>query len=485
MNGANLYFPKQFNIGTDSSHDTLIVGLINSGMYISIGVLGAWISDPINIRIGRRGAIVVGSVVCLISNIASALSQNWPSLLAFRFALGIGLGLNNATASVYAAECAPAYIRGGLAVSWQMFTAFGVFLGFVANVVVYDYGPNTWRVQLAAPFLPTVPLILLLFTCPDSPMWYLKKGARYDRAFQALRILRNSELQAAKELYAIYLQRQAKGESGVGQGFLTKLVELFTVPRIRRATLAAYTLMFSQQLCGINIIAFYSSSIFSDAGFSTFGALLASCVFGFVNFIGAFPAVWTMDTLGRRSLLLWTLPFMAVTMFAAGMSFSIPSDNMAHFGLLATLIYLFCAEYSPGMGPVPNTYSAEVFPLSHRELGMSMAIASASIWASVLSFTFPKILAALKPQGAFLLYAALNVLAFVLVFLVVPETRQKTLDELDEVFSIPTRKFVKHQTTEYLPWVWRRYLFGQKHAELRPLLLTEGYHAVDQYDEDD
>lgn len=90
--------------------------------------------------------------------------------------------------------------------------------------------------------------------------------------------------------------------------------------------------------------------IFSEAGFSTFGALLASCVFGFVNFIGAFPAVWTMDTLGRRSLLLLTLPFMALTMLAAGLSFSVPTHNPAHFGLLATFIYLFCALYSPGMG---------------------------------------------------------------------------------------------------------------------------------------
>ena len=80
------------------------------------------------------------------------------------------------------------------------------------------------------------------------------------------------------------------------------------------------------------------------------GALVASCVFGFVNFIGAFPAIWSMDSLGRRSLLLLTLPLMALTMLFAGLSFSIPPENAAHFGLLATLIYLFCALYSPGMG---------------------------------------------------------------------------------------------------------------------------------------
>lgn len=93
-----------------------------------------------------------------------------------------------------------------------------------------------------------------------------------------------------------------------------------------------------------------SVQIFSDAGFSTFGALVASCVFGFVNFVGAFPAVWSMDSFGRRALLLLTLPLMAGTMLAAGLSFALPAGTSAHFGLLATLIYLFCALYSPGMG---------------------------------------------------------------------------------------------------------------------------------------
>jgi hypothetical protein len=201
--------------------------------------------------------------------------------------------------------------------------------------------------------------------CPESPAWYLKHGERWDLAFASLRQLRNTELQAAKELYSTYRQRaiKSKGLTQEHVSFVGKVRDLVTVPRIRRATTASYVVMLSQQLCGINIISFYSSTIFSAAGFSDFGALLASCIFGFVNFVGAFPAVWTMDTLGRRSLLLLTLPLMAATMLAAGLSFNIPADNPAHFGLLATLIYLFCALYSPGMGPVPSTYSAEVFPL--------------------------------------------------------------------------------------------------------------------------
>ena len=184
----------------------------------------------------------------------------------------------------------------------------------------------------------------MVYMCPESPAWLLKNGDRFDLAFRSLCKLRNTELQASKELYSTYLQRIAKSKTMKQQDitFTRKICDLFVVPRIRRATLASFVVMISQQLCGINIISFYSSTIFSDAGFSDFGALLASCVFGFVNWLGAFPAVWTMDTLGRRSLLLLTLPLMAVTMLATGLSFKIPEDNAAHFGLLATLIYLFC-----------------------------------------------------------------------------------------------------------------------------------------------
>lgn len=98
---------------------------------------GAWLSDPVNNRLGRRGAVFVGGTLCLFANLGSSLSRTWPQLLASRFILGAGLGINASTVSVYAAECAPATIRGGLAVSWQMCTAGGIFVGFVANAAVY------------------------------------------------------------------------------------------------------------------------------------------------------------------------------------------------------------------------------------------------------------------------------------------------------------------------------------------------------------
>jgi len=165
----------------------------------------------------------------------------------------------------------------------------------------------------------------------------------------------------------------------------------------------------------VNIIAFYSSTIFRNSGFNDRTALIASFGFGLVNFAFAWPAVWTIDTFGRRGLLLFTFPNMFWTLLAAGMCYFIPESSTAHLGLVAFFVYLFGAFYSPGEGPVPFTYSAEVFPLSHREMGMSWAVATNNFWAAVLSLTLPAMLRRLKPQGVFGFYAGLNIVALIMM----------------------------------------------------------------------
>lgn len=122
---------------------------------------------------------------------------------------------------------------------------------------------------------------------------------------------------------------------------------------------------------------------------------------------------------------------MAWSLLAAGLCTLIPGTGSTHLGLVALFVYIFCAFYSPGEGPVPFTYSAEVFPLSHREVGMAWAVATCLFWAAVLTVSFPAILASLGVIGAFCLYAGFNVVAFVMIFLWVPETKQRTLEELD------------------------------------------------------
>ncbi|KKK25618.1 hypothetical protein P175DRAFT_0522673 [Aspergillus ochraceoroseus IBT 24754] len=470
-NGANLRMPEALGIpetGPNAERNQWLVGVVNAAPYIASAVLGCWISDPANHYLGRRGAIFISAIFCLLSPFGQAVSQTWPQLFVTRLLLGIGMGLKASTIPVFCAENTPAVIRGGLVMCWQLWTAFGIFLGTSANLAVKGTGDLAWRLQMGSAFIPAVPLLLGVYMCPESPRWFIKKG-KLRNAYESLCRLRNSELQAARDLYYIYAQIKIEQEIVGNSNYVTRFVELFTIPRVRRATLASFTVMIAQQMCGINIVAFYSSTIFSNAGASYTESLWASWGFGLVNFLFAFPAVFTIDTYGRRTLLLFTFPQMAWTLLTAGFCFYIPESSKAHLGLIALFIFLFAAFYSPGEGPVPFTYSAEVFPLSHREVGMSWAVATCLGWAAVLSITFPRMLDAMTATGAFGFYAGLNVTALVMIFFWVPETKQRTLEELDYIFAVPTRTHMHYQLFKVLPWWTKRYIFRQKNAYLEPL----------------
>lgn len=207
--------------------------------------------------------------------------------------------------------------------------------------------------------------------------------------------------------------------------------------------------------------------------FTFFQSLLASWGFGLVNFLFAFPALWTIDTFGRRNLLLFTFPQMTWCLMAAALSSTLPKSSMAHLALVALFIFLFAAFYSVGEGPVPFAYSAEVFPLSHREVGMAWAVASCFFWSGVLSITFPALLASLGQPGAFGFYAGMNFVALVLIFFLVPETKQRTLEELDYVFAVPTRTHAGYQLTKALPYFCRRWVCMDRGARLEPLYRLE------------
>ncbi|KAF1941048.1 D-xylose-proton symporter [Clathrospora elynae] len=475
-NGANLTFSQAMGIPDSGpeceqagtcERNSWIIGFVNSCPYIAIALFCAWLSDPMNELFGRRGTIFIAAIFSLFAPIGSGFTHKWGQLAACRILLGVGMGLKEVTVPVFSAEVVPASVRGGLVMSWQIWTAFGILLGTIANLVVMNTGAISWRLQFGSAFIPAIPLVLGVWFVPESPRWLMKKK-KYAKAYRSFLRLRNTPLQAARDLYYTHALLEQEEvlvrEAGINpkSNFFTRFIELFTIPRVRRATQASGIVMIGQQMCGINIIAFYSSTIFREGGATIKESLIASFGFGLVNFVFAWPAVWTIDTFGRRGLLLFTFPNMFWTLLAAGMCYYIPKDSSAHLGLIAFFVYLFGAFYSPGMGPVPFTYSAEVFPLSHREVGMSWAVATNNFWAAVLSLTLPRMLKAMKPQGVFGFYAALNVVAMVMIFLWLPETKQRTLEELDYVFGVPMRTHMNYQVGHNLPWWFKTYILRRK-----------------------
>lgn len=215
------------------------------------------------------------------------------------------------------------------------------------------------------------------------------------------------------------------------------------------------------------MIAYYSSEVFLEAGFSQISSLAASLGFGMINWLFAIPAVYTIDTFGRRNLLLVTFPLMGIFLLLTGFAFWIPADTApgARVGCVALGIYLFGIVYSPGEGPVPFTYSAEAYPLYVRAYGMALATSTTWFFNWMLAITWPSLLRAFSAQGAFGWYAGWNIIGFVLILLFLPETKGKTLEELDQVFSVPTHLHAKW-ALKHIVSVFRRYVLLQRHVKV-------------------
>lgn len=238
------------------------------------------------------------------------------------------------------------------------------------------------------------------------------------------------------------------------------------------------------QFCGVNVIAYYSSEIFLKGGFSAFTALSASLGFGIINWLFALPAVYTIDTFGRRNLLLTTFPLMSICLFFTGFSFFI-SDK--HLHALRTIciavgIYAFGMVYSPGEGPVPYTYSAEAYPLYIRTHGMSLATATTWFFNFLLSITWPSLEHTLTTPGAFSFYAGWNIVGFFLVLFFLPETKGKTLEELDQTFSVSTSVQAAYGWRQFLYFI-QKYFFGKQCP--RPVLQEDTKEAQKYADRGD
>ena len=165
-NGANLSFPEEFGINK-TAKDEWIVGLINAIIFLTAGLIGAFIVAPLNKYFGRRGEIFITACCLTATPIGSGFAKSWQGLFAARFIMGIGIGAKNATVPIYSAEMAPARIRGALVMFWQLWVVAGIFLGFCANVIVKDTGRIAWRLQLGSAFIPSLILGIGIFFCPE------------------------------------------------------------------------------------------------------------------------------------------------------------------------------------------------------------------------------------------------------------------------------------------------------------------------------
>ncbi|THX30818.1 hypothetical protein D6D10_08551 [Aureobasidium pullulans] len=457
-NGANLSFPEEFGINKTAG-DEWLVGLINSIIFLTAGLIGAFIVDPLNKYLGRRGEIFLTAACLTATPIGSGFAQSWQGLFAARFIMGIGIGAKNATVPIYSAEMAPARIRGALVMFWQLWVVIGIFLGFCANVIVKDVPRIAWRLQLGSAFIPSFILMCGIFFCPESPRWLMKHG-KIAQGFKSMAALRAHPIIGARDYYYSYIIYEEELKVASGSTYFTRLRDCFTVPRIRRANYGASTVMIAQQMCGINIISFYSSTIFTQAKYTNDQALYASLGYGAIQ----------------------TFPLMCIFLLAAGLSLLQPDTKSPseRVGPVILFVYLFTICYSLGEGPVAFQYSAEVFPTIQREQGMAWAVCINNTFAGILSLTFPRMSHVMTQTGAFGFYAALNLIAWFMIFAFVRETKQLTLEEIDQVFSVPTKTFLNYELTTWLPWFIKRHLLFQKSTpKPAPIIEKASWHDQD------
>ncbi|RBR06878.1 uncharacterized protein FIESC28_10913 [Fusarium coffeatum] len=378
----------------------------------------------------------------------------------------------------------------------------------------------------AAPAVPSLLLLVAVCYCYESPRFYMRPGTpnyNLSRAFDILLQVRKTRLQATRDLFLIWWStRNEEGHvlrtelhksrnrntghpehnfrsnadassnnkspnSGLTYSSLILVVlqlsadqfrPLFTSRRLRNALWSSSTVALAQQLCGINVFAFYSNGIFSNYGVKT--SMGYSFGFGCVNFFFGLLAMRSIDIIGRRRWLLSTLPLMSLFLMAAAVAYAIgpqdpagdPKANTPASIAGIIFIYLFAAVYSPGLGPIPFTLASESFPLKNREAGASIAISINLFFAGLLTILLPRINVVFKMAGTLGFFAGLNIVAFVLIFFFVEETKQLTLEELDQVFDNPKSQFANYQVTKRLPFISKKYLLWRRDAE-RPQAYDE------------
>ncbi|KAG1762317.1 hypothetical protein EV702DRAFT_984048, partial [Suillus placidus] len=231
INGAQIIYPMQFGIGDFNSK--WLVGLINSAPYICCAIISCWMTHPLNHYLGRKKTIFITCMISFLTCIWLGSTNTWWHLFIARFFLGFGIGPKSTTIPVYTAECSPAPICGALVMMWQMWTAFGIALGDLIDLVFYFIldtpgmtGLN-WRLMLSSASFPGLIVCLQVLFAPESPCWLISKG-RYEDAFNELCRLFFSRVQAARDLYYIHMFLKAETETKKGRN---RVVEMFTILR--------------------------------------------------------------------------------------------------------------------------------------------------------------------------------------------------------------------------------------------------------------
>ncbi len=379
-------------------------------------VLGAAVSGRLTSAYGRRRILMPVALLFIVGSIIAAAAVSIWMLVGARLLLGIAVGVSSMAAPLYIAETAPKELRGTFVSAFQLAITVGILVSYLVNLALA--GDDDWRLMFGLGIIPAVLLLAGLLRLPESPRWLAIQG-RWDEAGQAVARLGGGGVEAQISAIRAAIAEESTGES---------LATLFRPP-MRATVIVAMGLFFLQQLSGINAVIYYAPQIFAATGFaSETTQLMATVGIGAINVAMTVVAMWLVESLGRRRLLM--LGFVGTTIGLAGIVFVVVLGWHDHYSLIA--LGIFIAAFAVSLGPLPYVLMSEIFPLSMRGAGMSLASVSNWGFNFLVVFSFPILLQGIGLGGTFMIFAGMCVIGLVFAWRLVPETRGISLEHIEQ-----------------------------------------------------
>ena len=400
-------------------------------------LLGALAAGGLSDRYGRKKLLIVSAIVFAVSSIGTAMANTFAGFVLWRMAGGTAIGIASSLSPVYIAEIAPAKLRGKLVSLNQLTIVIGILLAQIANWLIAQPVPANatglqilhswngqigWRWMFGATAVPSMLFLAAMFLVPESPRWLVKNGIR-DRARQVLS--RVGGLAYADQALS---DIQASLRPGSEKMDLHALRN----PKLMKILAIGVVLAVLQQWCGINVIFNYAEEVFSAAGYPLSDVLFNIVVTGSVNLLFTLVAFGIVDKQGRRALLLFGSMGLAVIYSLLGLFYHLHTQGVHMLILVVAAIACFAMS----LGPVTWVVIAEIFP--NRVRGVATSIAVTALWLAcfILTYTFPLLNEALGPAATFWIYAGICFAGFIFVKATLPETKGKTLEEIEQSWKV-------------------------------------------------
>lgn len=430
IGGAKPFYEKFFGL-TDPSQQGWAMSCALVGCLVGALVSG-WLSD----RFGRKRLLITAGLVFAVSSLGTATVSSFAAFVPWRILGGLAIGMASSLSPMYIAEVAPAHFRGRLVSLNQLTIVIGILLAQVINWLIAKPVPSSataeqilhswngqvgWRWMFGVTAIPSVLFFIAMFAVPESPRWLAKKGARE----LAKRVL----ARIGGEDYAVAALREI--EATVSQDAPRREFEMLLDRRMYKALLLGIVLAVLQQWCGINVIFNYAEEVFSAAGYGVSQILFNIVVTGAVNLLFTFVAIGVVDRYGRRVLMLTGSAGLAIIYTFLGAFYYTHRHGVSMLVLVVAAI----ACYAMSLAPVTWVVISEIFPNQVRGAAVSMAVTALWMASFILTYTFPVLNHGLGAARTFWIYAAICAAGFLFIHARLPETKGKTLEDIEHLWD--------------------------------------------------